>query len=140
MDKGKFILGALDEADVSWLRAHGTLQELPKGVHLIHQGQLLDTFYIVMVGTLVVSHDSKEIARLGVGEILGEMSFVDARTAAADVHTLETSLILSIPHHRLEVHLLENPGFGTRFYRAIAMFLSSRLRSLVIQFGVEITG
>ncbi|MFZ4665359.1 MAG: cyclic nucleotide-binding domain-containing protein [Prochlorotrichaceae cyanobacterium] len=137
MHKGQFILGALDESDVAWLRSHGKLEELESGADLIREGQVLDTFYIVMAGVLAVFHGEKEMARLGVGEILGEMSFVDARCAAAQVRTIEPCLILSIPQHRLAVQLLENPGFGSRFYRAIAMFLSSRLRSLVIQFGID---
>ncbi|MEY2977262.1 MAG: cyclic nucleotide-binding domain-containing protein [Prochlorotrichaceae cyanobacterium] len=137
MGKGDFILGALDEADVSWFRHHGKLQELPPDMDLICEGQELDTFYIVMAGALAVCHGEKELARLRVGEILGEMSFVDARSAAATVRTLEPSLILSVPQHRLSVQLQDNPGFAARFYRAIAMFLSSRLRSTVIQFGIE---
>lgn len=94
MSKGEFILSALDESDVAWLRLHGKLHELAAGVDLIQQGQDLDTFYIIMAGTLVVCHGEKELARLRVGEILGEMSFVDARCAAATVRTLEPS----IPH------------------------------------------
>lgn len=137
MSKGEFILGALDESDVAWLRCHGKLHELPAGVDVIYEGQDLDTFYIIMAGILAVCHGNKEIARLGVGEILGEMSFVDARRAAATVRTLEPSLILSISQHRLSVQLQDSPGFAARFYRAIAMFLSSRLRSMVIQFGID---
>jgi len=137
MQKGQFILGSLDESDVAWLRSHGKLEDLDAGSNLIQQGQVLDTFYIVMAGVLAVFHGEKEIARLGVGEILGEMSFVDARCAAAQVRTIEPCLMLSIPQHQLAVQLLENPGFGSRFYRAIAMFLSSRLRSLVIQFNID---
>ena len=136
MQKGQFILGSLDESDVAWLRSHGKLEDLDAGSTLIQQGQVLDTFYIVMAGVLAVFHGEKEIARLGVGEILGEMSFVDARCAAAQ-GSIVLTLILSIPQHQLAVQLLENPGFGSRFYRSIAMFLSSRLRSLVIQFDID---
>jgi CRP-like cAMP-binding protein len=135
--KGEFILGALDESDIAWLRLHGKLHELAGGIDLIQEGQELDTFYIIMAGALVVCHGEKELARLGVGEILGEMSLVDARNAAATVRTLEPSLILSIAQHRLSVQLQDNPGFAARFYRAIAMFLSSRLRTMVIQFGID---
>ena len=137
MQKGEFILGALDEADVAWLRSNGKLLELEPNTLLIKKGQDLDTFYIVMAGSLAVFHGDQTIAKLGVGEILGEMSFVDARTAAASVRTLEPSLILSISQHRLSVQLQDSHGFAARFYRAIAMFLSSRLRTVVIQFGVD---
>ena len=34
MSKGEFILSALDESDVAWLRLHGKLHELAAGVDL----------------------------------------------------------------------------------------------------------
>jgi len=63
-----------------------------------------------------------------------EMSFVDARPSAATVTAVAPSLLLSIPHEQLAIKLEGDEGFAARFYRAIAMFLSSRLRTAVVQF------
>ncbi len=140
MRKGSFILGTLRDSDVLWMQSTGKTEQVPPGTVIIHEGTIFNSLYIVLVGTLSVSisaQGGKEIARLGIGEILGEMSFVDSRPSAATVTTLDESLLLSIPHHKLAVKLEEDEGFASRFYRAIAMFLSSRLRTTVIQFSSD---
>jgi CRP-like cAMP-binding protein len=140
MRKGPFILATLRDTDVYWMQTCGKTQQISAGTVLIEEGTSLDTFYIVLVGLLSVSITAKgnqEVARLGIGEILGEMSFVDARPSAAKVTALQDSLVLSIPHQRLAEKLEQDDGFAARFYRAIATFLSSRLRSTVVQFDCD---
>jgi CRP/FNR family transcriptional regulator, cyclic AMP receptor protein len=138
-----FILSALLEKDIYWFQSHGKMEDIPAGKVLIQEGQPLDTFYIVLIGSLTVSltnNGQREIAHLGSGQVLGEMSFVDARPSAATVQAAEESIVLAIPHSVLEEKLEQDEGFAARFYRAIAMFLSSRLRSTFIQFGYSETG
>lgn len=138
--KGPFILGTLRDSDVYWMQTAGKTEQVPGGTVLIQEGTPLDTFYIVLLGTLSISrvaNDGREIARLGIGEILGEMSFVDARPSAATVTTIEDSMLLAISQQKLAIKLEQDDGFAARFYRAIAMFLSSRLRSTVVQFDSQ---
>ncbi len=137
MDRG-FILGALLDSDIFWLQTTGKTEQIPAGKVLIEEGQFVNTFYIVLLGTLTVylsSADNREIARLGSGEVLGEMSLVDDRPSAATVRAAEQSIVLAISHHQLARKLDQDEGFASRFYRAIAIFLSSRLRSTFVQFG-----
>lgn len=138
MDNRGFILSALEEADIYWLQTAGTTDEVPAGTVLIAEGSPVHTFYILLVGTLTVSleaMDGREIARLGSGEVLGEMSFIDDRPSAATVRAAEPSLVLAIPQRRLALKLEQDEKFASRFYRAIARFLSGRLRSTFVQFG-----
>lgn len=140
LSKGEFILGSLQESDVQWLRMTGQTQIYQPGTVLIQESTILDTFYIVLKGRLSVSVSSapgREIAQLGNGEILGEMSFIDSNFAAATVSVLEDSLLLSLPQKVLAQKLETDEGFASRFYRAIAKFLSTRLRTTVIQFGYD---
>lgn len=133
-----FILGALNESDIYWLQTNGKTEQIPAGNVLIAEGSPVNTFYIILLGLLSVSLDSqegREIARLGSGQVLGEMSFVDDRPSAATVRAIEHSLVLTISQRHLALKLEQDDGFAARFYRAIAMFLSSRLRSTVVQFG-----
>ena len=137
MNRG-FILSAFQESDIYWLQTTGKTEEVPAGKVLIEEGSPVDTFYIILVGNLTVSLASindREIARLGSGQVLGEMSLVDDRPSAATVRALENSLVLSISHRKLALKLEQDDGFASRFYRAIALFLSSRLRSKFGQFG-----
>jgi CRP-like cAMP-binding protein len=81
-----------------------------------------------VVVSVNVLENSKEIAILGTGEIFGEMSFIDNRPPSATVETTEESLVLSLPRSLLTSRLVQDVGFSARFNRAIALFLSSRLR------------
>ncbi len=138
MQKVLFILGELSDRDIDWLIDVGDRNDIPAGTTLIHEGQPVDTLYIMLEGTLVVSIAAlggQEIARLSSGEVVGEMSFVEARPPSATVKTLEQSLVLAIPRSTLAAKLQDDVGFAARFYRALAILLSSRLRGTVKQLG-----
>ncbi len=142
MRKGPFILGTLHEQDVFWMQTTGKTEHIPAGSVLIPEGVPLDTFYIVLVGMLSVSIAAKqneEVARLGIGEVLGEMSFVDSRPSAATVTAVENSLVLSVSHEKLAEKLEQDEGFASRFYKALAIFLCTRMRSTVVQFDYGYT-
>jgi CRP-like cAMP-binding protein len=69
------------------------------------------------------------------GEVMGEMSFVDAALPSATVTALERSSVLSIPRRRLSAKLTEDSAFAARFYRAMSMFLADRLRNTMASFA-----
>lgn len=130
MRKVLFIFGQLTDADVDWLAKNGRRKRVAKSTVLIHQGVPVQTLYILLQGELSVlaGKSKKEIARLGTGEIAGEMSFVDARPPSATVTAREDSVVYTIPTKLLGDALTQNPGFAARFYKAVATFLSDRVR------------
>jgi CRP-like cAMP-binding protein len=130
MRKALYILGQLLDADIEWLISGASRLPLGPGETLIRQGETADALSIVLEGSLVVVVGGQKIARLGVGEIVGEMSFVDADPPSATVRAARPSLVLRVPSAALERHLAEDAGFAARFYRAIATVLSGRLREL----------
>jgi CRP/FNR family transcriptional regulator, cyclic AMP receptor protein len=138
MKKVLFILGELSDDDIDWLVKAGIRQEVEAGTVLIYEGHPVDTLYILLDGALVVTIsalEGRQIARLSSGDVVGEMSFVDARPPSATVQTLEQSLVLAIPRKTLNEKLQQDVGFASRFYRALAILLSSRLRGTVKQLG-----
>lgn len=130
MRKVLFIFGQLTDGDVEWLAKNGKRKRVTKSTVLIRQGVPVESLYIVLEGELsVVQGKSKrEIARLGSGEMAGEMSFVDARPPSATVSAHVDSVVYTIPRRVLGDALEKNPGFGARFYKSVATFLSDRLR------------
>lgn len=129
MQKVLFILGQLNDDDVEWLIGQGVRRKVPRGERLIVQDESNDHLYIVLEGHVSVSVKGLgEVDVLGSGEILGEMSMVESRPPSATVTTLEDCYLLALPHAALRQHVQENLGFGMRFFRALAMFLSQRLR------------
>mgnify|MGYP006420635609 CR=1 FL=1 len=138
MKKVLFILGELNDDDIDWAIVTGDRVAVAAGTELIREGQTTDALYLIVDGQFSVSVAAvahKEIARLSTGEIVGEMSFVDAGPPSATVNAIEDSLVLSIPREKLVQKLEMDLGFASRFYRAIAAFLSHRLRLTVAQLG-----
>ena len=138
MEKVLFILGELDDDDIDWILETGKRKALPIGTVLIQQGQPIDAVYILLEGELSVTTTAaqgREIARLSTGEVVGEMSFIDTRSPSATVTAKTEALVLCIPQTQLAVKLKQDVGFASRFYRALAIFLSERLRLAVHLIG-----
>jgi CRP-like cAMP-binding protein len=133
MRKVLFLFGQLNDDDVEWMLGAGTKRLVPAGEVLIEQGVSVDSVFIVLEGRLAVwlrprKGPEREIARLNAGEIVGEMSFVDARPPSAKVKALENSTVFSISKAALNAKLVADSGFAARFYRALAIYLSTTVR------------
>lgn len=138
MKKVLYILGELSDLDVDWLVANGRRERIPKNKVLIQEGTPIQALHIVLEGRFkvsIVGNNDLELARLGGGEILGEMSFIDARPPSATATAIEDSLVLTVHRRSLEEKLKLDTGFAARFYRAVATFLSDRLRMTVGRLG-----
>jgi CRP-like cAMP-binding protein len=136
MKKVLFILGELDDDDVDWILEISSREEILAGTTLIREGEPIDAVYILLEGELSVSTqatDGGEIALLHSGEVVGEMSFVDTRPPSATVRAKQDSLVLALPRSELAAKLRQDVGFASRFYRALAVLLSNRLRVTVNQ-------
>jgi CRP/FNR family cyclic AMP-dependent transcriptional regulator len=139
MKKVLYILGELEDDDAEWLTRAGVRRSLPRGTTLIREGQPIDSLFFVTEGSFAVTAgaSSHSVAEVGVGEVLGEISFVDRRPPTATVTALVESGVLAIPKSVLSAKLHDDPGFAGRFYRAVAVFLADRLRRTLEQVGGE---
>lgn len=138
MEKVLFILGELDDDDIDWMLETGQREEIPDGTVLIREGYPTDALYILLEGTLAISTSAtgdRELAILSQGEVVGEMSFIDTRPPSATVTAKSRSVVLAIPRPALAAKLRQDLGFASRFYCALAIFLSERLRVTVRQLG-----
>lgn len=132
MRKVLFVLGHLSDLDVQWLSEVGVKEAIKAGQMLIEEGKPISSLYFVLDGEFSVRQQfrrGQEIARLCAGEILGEMSFVDAAPPSATVVAFRDSHVLRIARAELGKKMETDLGFAARFYRAVASFLSDRLRS-----------
>lgn len=133
MRKVLFLFGQLNDDDVEWMLGAGTRRFVPAGESVIEQGVPVDAVFILLEGRLAVwlkprKGPEREIARLDAGEIVGEMSFVDSRPPSATVKALTDATVFSISKAVLNAKLAADQGFGARFYRALAIYLSTTVR------------
>ena len=128
------LLSDLTKNDITWMLEQGKEQQVITGSLIMCEGDALEAIVIVldgMVGVEISALGDRPIARLGPGELLGELSFIEGRPAAATIKAVENSLLLILPYQILESKLALDSGFASRFYRACASMGSRRLRERV---------
>ena len=130
MRKVLYIFGLLSDADIEWLARHGVRRFLADGEVVMEEGRRSDDLVLLLEGRLQASAEgSGEIARLGAGEIVGEISLVDSAPPSATITALGEGHALFIDKAVLRSKLDRDDGFAARFYRALAIFLADRLRA-----------
>lgn len=140
MERILFILGILEDEDVDWLVTTGNRREIASGEVLIREGELSRALYLVLSGQFVVSiarTRQTAIAYLTSGEVIGEMSFVDHLPPSATVTATEPSVVLGVEREALDRKLTQDVAFAGRWYHALAILLSTRLRSTVSHLEAE---
>jgi CRP-like cAMP-binding protein len=131
-----YLAAGLSDADMIWLLSMGGLRRLRDGDRPIEAGKPVTDLFVVMHGALAVTlPDGSQIATLGEGEVFGEMSFVESRPPGATVRVTGKAEVLAIPRQTILDRFEAEPQFAVRFYRALAMFLSDRLRETTSMAG-----
>ena len=102
------------------------------GVEIIREGATIDHLYVVRAGSAAVelagTTSRTLIATLQAGDICGEMAFLGDSRATASVVAKENVEVDAIWASDLRQLVRDFPGFGTRFYRSLAIVLAQRLR------------
>lgn len=137
MKLGLQFLAQLSELDVDWLLAVGMPEDVPAEAVLIEKGQRDSDLILLLEGAARVFDPAsgREFARIGQGELLGEISFIDKKAATASVVAIVAGRVFRLPKASLDEKLSRDPVFAGRFYRMLAGFLSGRLRGLVAPDG-----
>jgi CRP/FNR family cyclic AMP-dependent transcriptional regulator len=136
MRKVLFIFSELTDADVDWLANSGERIHLDAGTLLVPLGARVDHIWFVLDGALSVHTASgTRLASLGSGEIIGEMSLVDPAPTAVSVRVASDATVLRISDETVRAKLDSDVAFAARFYRALSVFMATRLRSTTKRMG-----
>jgi serine/threonine-protein kinase len=98
--------------------------KIKKGKTIVSQGEIDDTFYIIMSGKANVIKDNVDIACMGTGDCLGEMALIGGQTRIASV-VADTDCILL----KISASLLDNASDAVKhlFFKNFAITLVHRL-------------
>ncbi len=136
MRKVLLIFSELTDGDVEWLSKAGERIRLEAGATLVPLGARIDSIWFVLDGAVAVHTAAGErLAVMGSGEIVGEMSLVDPAPTAVSVRVASEATLLRIPDATVRAQLAADPAFAARFYRALCVFLASRLRGTTRRMG-----
>jgi CRP/FNR family cyclic AMP-dependent transcriptional regulator len=131
-----FVFGLLTDADVAWMARAGLQRPIRDREILVQEGRPLESIIFLLQGEcMVTEHAAGEIARLGIGEVVGEMSFLDSAPPSATVTAVGDGLALFLDKETVARRLEADVAFGCRFYRALAIFLADRMRRTVRRTG-----
>ena len=129
MRKILYILGHLSDDDIDWMVNVGQVRELPDEQILIREAVETPDIFILLNGTAEVrASGAGVVAVLRAGDVVGEMAFVDQAPPSASVVSVGSLQYLAIEKAMLQHRLDTEPGFAGRFFKALAVFLSARLR------------
>jgi CRP-like cAMP-binding protein len=130
MRKILFIFGVMNDSDVDWMVHAGTRRRIGREDVVIHEGRAIDSIVLLLSGKMAVSvSGAGEVAELASGDFIGEMSLVDSAPPSATVTAKVECTALFIEKDKLQRKLAEDVAFASRFYRALAILLSDRLRA-----------
>jgi CRP-like cAMP-binding protein/SAM-dependent methyltransferase len=130
--------GALDifqhlrEEDAHWILASAEPRTISANETLVREDDPSDTIFLIADGlfdVLVFAGHQIKVGQLGPGEVIGEISWLDRKPVSATVRAAETSEVLALSTALLERKLAMDPGFATRFLRAVATLVADRLRT-----------
>lgn len=85
-------------------------QIVEAGEQLIREGEGGAHLWVVVTGGLEVTSAGAEVARLGAGAVVGEISLVSGKPAVADVHATERSVLLRLSREDFQAVAAEHPA------------------------------
>jgi CRP-like cAMP-binding protein len=127
----------LRREDVAVFAGALTARPLAAGTALVTEGTPSDTLYLVWEGALAVrvSGDGA-VARLGPGEVVGEISLVDGGPASATVAAEGAATVLVLDRPSLAELERSHPRVAAAIYQAIGATLAARLKEVSERFEV----
>ena len=129
VSRAPIILGDLKDRDLVFLARIGRFRNLASGEVLIRAGEPIHSLFCIMEGSFSVSGaDGQAIATLSEGEIVGEMSFFERRPPNVSVKAKVAARVMELARAPIVAKLDDDNAFAARFYRALGMSLSYRLR------------
>jgi len=132
------LLEHLAESDIAALIDRVRERQYLSDELVIAEGQAPGAIYLVVNGVVTVyiegrAGERRELAQLGAGEIVGDVSWLEGKSASASVRAREGSLLAAINAADLDQMVASDAGFASRFHRGLAVLNASRVRRLTAQ-------
>jgi CRP/FNR family cyclic AMP-dependent transcriptional regulator len=119
----------LTSNDWALLRSKSRTRSFRPGEMIIAIHSRPDTLFVLKSGSATIEVTRGDvIARLGVGDICGEMAFIEGSVASASVVAEKQTEADALDLASLNEIFTNFPHVEVRFYKSLALLLSRRLR------------
>lgn len=126
------LLTLLTDEDWRLMTERATRRQYQKDAVVLSEGAESRILHFVQSGHMQVVRDfhglQLTVARLGPGEVFGEMSFLERAPAMASIVAEDRAEVLSLAEAEIESLFASVPGLALRLYQSLAITLSRRLR------------
>jgi eukaryotic-like serine/threonine-protein kinase len=102
--------------------------QVPQGKVIASEGEIDDTFYVILSGRVKVRKGDRELAVIGSGECFGEMAFLGGQPRVANVIADADCVLMKITAHLLQQL---SDSIGLLFFRSFAKTLVRRLTNSI---------
>jgi len=138
--KGVYLFADLNEEQRGEFAKIAEAMPLPASYTIFAAGDAATALYLIQDGTVRLTKSSPgaktiEVATLGSGSHFGEMPLIDGAERSATAQTLEPTAVFRFDYDRVRALLDRSPTIAGVFYRALARFLSNRLRQTTTDMG-----
>lgn len=124
-----YLLKGVPLGDLDIIESFSEVRPFNGGDVVVGNGDKSQDIMVIVEGRVRVETVGGElIDELRPGEMIGEMSFIDAKPRGANVVSAGPSQIMVIPYARLSVLMRENPKLEAIILRNAAVALCQRLR------------
>lgn len=133
-----YLFKQLDEQELDRLESIAETRHFNSDDIIFDQGDEADSLYVIQYGSVQIRRnddDTLGIRTLGSGSHFGEMSLIDEQKRSAGATVKEPSELVIIRYAPLLELLDAHPAIAVKFYRAIARYLSGRLRRTTTDLG-----
>jgi len=128
-------LSFLGPQDIALLLRNSQRRRVSRGEVIVREGQSPEAIFVVHEGFISVRAGDVTVGYFGPGQVLGEISFLERRSASATVVAEGDAVVDRIDNADLEALLSAHPDLSARFYRSLAANLSRRVRELSQNLG-----
>jgi CRP-like cAMP-binding protein len=115
---------ALPSEELAQIAEIAEEQPMTSGEQIFAEGEPGDALYLIVEGRVKVHKGEKELVRLGVRDVFGEMAVLDSEPRSASVTAVEDAVLLKIGRDDFRDILIERPEIAM----GVMKVLTRRLR------------
>jgi CRP/FNR family transcriptional regulator, cyclic AMP receptor protein len=114
------LFAAMRQRDLEAVERLADSVDLPAGHVLMRQGQTGNEMFVISSGAVQVDRNGQQIARLGPGDAVGEMSLLSEGPRLATVTTLEPTSVFVLGHREFHTLLEDSSELRDCIFETLA--------------------
>lgn len=126
MLRGVSLFATLGRAELETVARLADALDVPAGKVLMRQGETGNEMFVIASGSVGIERNGQELARLGPGDVVGEMALLSEGPRTATATATEPTTVFVIAHR--EFHSLMDASAEVR--RCVFDALAGRVRTL----------